>query len=71
MRAELKSRLDSIRLTEDWVMSLDLDDPSAREAALSPAGAAYRHKGVTVGMDEACKSDGAIGAAFVSKDEYH
>ena len=26
-------------LAEDWVMSLDLDDPSAREAALGPAGA--------------------------------
>ena len=32
-------------------MSLDLDDPSAREAALGPAGAAYRHKGVTVGTE--------------------
>ena len=67
-RAELKSRLDSMRLTEDGVMSLDLDDPSAREAALGPAGAAYRHKGVTVGTDGACKSDGAMGAAFISKN---
>ena len=49
-------------------MSLDLDDPSAREAALGPAGAAYQHKGVTVGTDGACKSDGAMGAAFVSKN---
>ena len=53
--------------------SLDLDDPSAREAALRPVGAAYRHKGVTVGTDGAiggtCKSDGDIvSAAFVSKD---
>ena len=29
LRAELKSRLDCIRLTEDVVMSLNLDDPSA------------------------------------------
>ena len=50
-------------------MSLDLDDPSAREAALGPAGAACRHKGVTVGTDGACKSDGAMGAAFASKDD--
>ena len=46
-------------------MSLNLDDPPAREAALGPAGAAYWHKGVTVGMDGACKSDWAMGAAFV------
>ena len=50
-------------------MSLDLDDPSAREAALGPAGAACRHKGVTAGTDGACKSDGAMGAAFASKDD--
>ena len=49
-------------------MSLDLDDPSAREAALGQAGAAYRHSGVTVGTDGACKGDGAMGAAYVSKD---
>ena len=46
-------------------MSLDLDDPSAREAALGPDAAAYRHKGVTVGSDGAM---GSLGAAFVSKD---
>ena len=61
MRAELKSRLDSMRLstglTEDGVMSPDLDDPSARETALGPAGAAYRHKGVTVDTAGACKSN--------------
>ena len=49
-------------------MSLDLDDPSAREAAFGPAGAAYIHKGVTEATDGTCKSNGAIGAALVSKD---
>ena len=53
-------------------MSLDLDgrdhDPSARETALGPAGAAYRHKGVTVGTDGACKSYGVMGAALATKD---
>ena len=49
-------------------MSLDLDDPTAREAALGPAGTAYRYNCVTIGTDGACKSDGAMGATFVSKD---
>ena len=33
---------NSMRLTKDGVMSLDLDDPSARETALGSAWAAYR-----------------------------
>ena len=45
-------------------MSLDLDDASAREAALGPAATAYRHKGVTVGSDGACKTDGVIGGSL-------
>ena len=68
MRVELKLPLDSLLLTEGWVMSLYLDDPSGREAVLYPAGAAYRHKDVTVGTDWACKSNGAVGAAFVFKN---
>ena len=40
LSAELKCSLDSILLTEDGVMSLNLDDPSSREAALGPAWAA-------------------------------
>ena len=44
LSTELKFSLDSILLTEDGViitvMSLNLDDPSSREAALGPAGAA-------------------------------
>jgi hypothetical protein len=47
---------------------LDLSCPSAREAALGPAGQAYLHPGVTVGTDGSLKSNGAMGAAFVSKD---
>ena len=42
-------------------MSLELDDCSAREAALGPAGAAYPHKGVTVGTDRACKIEVIMG----------
>ena len=50
-------------------MSLDLDDPSAREAASGPARAFYRHKGVPFACPAwACKKDGAMGAAFVFKD---
>ena len=33
-----------------------------------PAGAACQHNGVTVGRSGAGKSDGAMGAAFISKD---
>ena len=47
-------------------MPLDLSCPSAREAALGPAGNAYRHHGVTIGTDGSLKRDGAMGAAFVS-----
>ena len=66
--ADLKRRLDSIRLTEDGVVPLDLSCPSAREAALGPAGPAYQHQGITVGTDGSLKSNGAMGAAFVAKD---
>ena len=41
-------------------MFLFLDDPFASEAVLGQEGAAYQHKGVTVGTDVACKDDGAI-----------
>jgi len=68
LRADLKHRLDGIRLTADGVVPLDLSCPSAREAALGPAGQAYLHPGVTVGTDGSLKSNGAMGAAFVSKD---
>ena len=66
MRAELKSRLDSMRLHEDGVMSFDLMIPQSERQP--EAYRQIRHKGITVGMDEACKSNGAMGAAFRSKD---
>ena len=66
LRAELKQRLDGICLTADGVVPLALDGPSAREATLGPAGNAYHHPGVTVGTDGSLKSNGAMGAAFVS-----
>ena len=68
LRADLKRRLDGICLTADGVVPLDLACPSAREAVLGPAGKAYLHPGVTVGTDGSLKSNGAMGAAFVSKD---
>ena len=56
-----KGELDRVgQFWRGWLVSLKLDDPSAREAALGAAGAAYRHKGVTVGTDGACKSYEAI-----------
>ena len=60
LRAELKSHLDCILLTEDSVMFLF--PPRARLCftVLGQEGAAYQHKGVTVGTDVACKDDGAI-----------
>ena len=67
-RADLKRRLEGIRLTADGVVPLDLSCPSAREAVLGPAGKAYLHPGATVGTDGSLKRNGAMGAAFVSKD---
>ena len=39
---------DSIRLTADGVVPLDLTCPSSREALLGPAGAAYTRSGIIV-----------------------
>ena len=69
LRAALKRRLDSIRLTKDGVVPLDLTCPAAREAALGPAAAAYRKEGIVVATDGSLKEDGAMGAAFVSLGE--
>jgi ribonuclease HI len=52
-------------LTTDGVTPLDPLSPSAKEATLGPAGAAYGLSGITVGVDGSCKSDGAMGAAMV------
>ena len=61
----LKQQFDSMLLTEDGVTPLDPSSPSAKEAILGPAGAAYGLSGITVGVDGSCKDDGAMGAAMV------
>ena len=64
-REALKGQLDKMLLTTDGVTPLDPLSPSAKEATLGPAGAAYGLSGITVGVDGSCKSDGAMGAAMV------
>jgi len=65
LRRELQRQLDMILLTRDGVTPLDPLSPSAKEATLGPAGAAYGLSGITVGVDGSCKGDGAMGAAMV------
>ena len=69
LRADLKRRVESIVLTEDGLVPLDLTDPSAREALLGPAGASYGNKGVVVGSDGSLRKDGAMGAAYAAKEK--
>ena len=64
----LKRRADSIRLTADGVVPLNLTCPSSREALLGPAGAAYTRSGVVVATDGSLKRSGIMGAAMVAKD---
>ena len=64
----LKQRADSICLTADGVVPLDLGCPSSREALLGPAGAAYTRSGIVVATDGSLKKNGAMGAAVVAKD---
>ena len=63
----LKLRADSIRLTADGVVPLDLTCPSSREALLGPAGAAYTRSGIVVATDGSLKKSGIMGAALVAK----
>jgi ribonuclease HI len=65
----LKRRADSIRLTADGVVPLDLTCPSSREALLGPAGTAYTNNGIVVATDGSLKKDGSMGAAMVAKDD--
>ena len=60
--------IDDICLTADGVVPLDLEHLSSREALLGPAGAAYRLSGIVVATDGSLKKSGAMGAAFVAKD---
>ena len=64
----LKRRADSIRLTADGVVPLDLTCPSSREALLGSAGATYTLSGIVVATDGSLKRDGSMGAAMVAKD---
>jgi ribonuclease HI len=64
----LKQRADSICLTADGVVPLDLGCPSSREAQLGPAGTAYTRSGIVVATDGSLKKSGAMGAAVVAKD---
>ncbi len=64
----LKHRLDSIRLTADGVVPLDLWCLSSREARLGPVGAAYTRSGIVAAMDGSLKKSGAMEAAYVVED---
>jgi hypothetical protein len=64
----LKERLDSICLTADGVVLLDLGCLSSREARLGPVGAAYTRRGIVVATDGSLKKSGVMGAAYVAKD---
>ena len=64
----LKRRADSIRLTADGVVPLDVTCPSSREALLGPTGSAYTRSGVVVATDGSLKRNGSMGAALVAKD---
>ena len=67
--AIVKRRADSIRLTADGVVPLDLTCPSSREALLGSAGAAYTRSGIVVATDGSLRRDGSMGAAMVAKDD--
>ena len=45
---------------------MDASCPSFTEALLGPAGPAMNHPGVIIATDGAVKSDGRMGAAYVS-----
>jgi ribonuclease HI len=62
-RAELKLRLQNLRLTADGV---DPSDPYGSEAAYGPMGTVYQYAGLIVATDGSLKDDGRMGAAFVS-----
>ncbi len=64
----LKRRADSIRLTADGVVPLDLTCPSSRVALLRPAGTAFTNNGIAVATDGSLKRDERKGEVMVSKD---
>ena len=62
----LTRRLESIPLTADGVVPLDLSCLSSREVVLGPVGPAYSLSGLVVANDASLKKSGAMGAAYVS-----
>ncbi len=66
----LKQRLDSIRLTADGVVPLDLGCLSSRNARLGPVGAVYARSGIVMATDGSLKKSGAMGAAYVAKGNH-
>ncbi len=67
-RLKQPERADSICLTADEVVPLDLGCPSSREALLGPAGAAYTRSGMVQATDGSLKKSSVMGAAVVAKD---
>ncbi len=65
----LKLLADSVRLTANGVVPLDLTCPSSREALLGPAGTAYTNNGIVVATNGSLKRVGTMGTAMVSKDD--
>jgi hypothetical protein len=68
MVQRLKQKADSICLTAEGVVPLDLACPSSWEALLGPAGSAYQHNGIVVATDGSLKRCGSMGASFLAKD---
>ncbi len=65
----LKRLADSISLTADGVVPLDLTcSPSRDEVLLGPAGTAYTNNGIVMATNGSLKRDWSLGAAMVAKD---
>ena len=65
-RSKLTKELSELKLTRDGAVPLDASCPSFQEAQLGPSGSALNQQGVVVATDGAVKSDGRMGAAYVS-----
>jgi hypothetical protein len=63
----LKRQANSIGLTADGIVPLDLTCPSSREALLRLAGTAYTYNGIVVATYGSLKRDWSMRAAMVAK----
>jgi hypothetical protein len=75
-KRSLKRRADSIRLSADGVVPLDLACPSSREALLGPAGTAYANSGIVVATDGSLrggwpKTAACLHAVWLSLANHH